>query len=55
MDLAQVPWKTRRLTALFQTALVGKAVHRNHNFFYLEIKLLTLQKTSQNIALQGKL
>lgn len=35
MDLAQVPWKTRRLTALFRTALVGKAVHRNFIFFQL--------------------
>lgn len=25
MDLAQVPWKTGRLTALFWTALVGKS------------------------------
>lgn len=55
MDLAQVPWKTRRLTTLFQTALARKAVHRNPIFFNLEMKLLTLQKTSQIVALQGKL
>lgn len=36
MDLAQVPWKTRRLTALFRTALVGKAVHRNRIFFSIK-------------------
>lgn len=55
MDLAQVLWKTRRLTTLFRTALVGKAVYRNPIFFNLAIKLLTLQKTSQIVALQGKL
>lgn len=32
MDLAQVPWQTRRLTALFRTALVEKAIRKNPIF-----------------------
>lgn len=32
MDVAQVPWKARRLTALFRTASVEKSFHKNPIF-----------------------